>query len=271
MSGPLDSDYLFLLAQRPQECPDETSHVGDDVPQIGGNASSGCSRIGDRQSSQKASTHLHLVGWGFRDYPTDLCAVVEDFAEAGRYESGPGRYFRFSNSETQAPEVGYAVFVGIGEIIEVKKGVMDWQTPLRVRLQGLDECLWALSDVLDTPLPLVPEISSGSEDWEHGPVVLDSGVIEGELKNALVESGPQVVDDFSEQYRKVEGNGYVVPDVVDVLREVSLYRTANAVGAGLGVNVLRLKARQDFRLLIRSRDFESNRLNCRVIRFPNVD
>jgi len=252
MSGPLSLDQFVLLAHGSQERPDQTVHVSNDVPKIGGDTTSRGAWIRDGQGGLKTSTHLHFVGWRFRDHPANLCAVVEDCSEAGRYESGPGRYFRFAEAETQAPEVG-------------------WQTPVRVRLQGLDKCLWSLSDVFDTPGTVPPKVSGRREYGEHGRVVFDSGVIEGKLENALVEGGPEVVDDLAQENREIERDGFVIPKVVDVLREVVLYRTANAIGGGLCADVRRFRVGQNLCLVIRSLDFQSNRLNRRMVRFPDVD
>jgi len=63
----------------------------------------------------------------------------------------------------------------------------------------------------------------------------------------------------------------VIPKVVDVLREVVLYRTANAIGGGLCADVRRFRVGQNLCLVIRSLDFQSNRLNRRMVRFPDVD
>lgn len=196
---------------------------------------------------------------------------MKDFPEASRYECGPGHYFRFAETETQAPEVGYSVFVGIGQIVEVEKGVMDWKTPLRIRLQGPDKCPRAISDISDAPGTVLPKIPKRSEDGEHGLVMFDSGVVESELEDALVEGRSQVVDNFSKQDRKFEGNRNVIPEVIDVLREVSLHRTENAIGARLCVDVLRLKIGQNLCLVARAHDFETNRSDRRMIRFPDVD
>lgn len=197
--------------------------------------------------------------------------MVENFPESGRYEFGPGRYFRFAESKTESPQVGYAVFVGIGEIVEVQHGVMDWKTPVRVRLQGLNEYLWTVSDVFDTSLSIIPKFVRAVVYREHGLVVFNSGVIESKLEDALVERGAKIVNDFTQSNRKVERNSNVQVEVVDVLREVRLYRTANSIGAGLRKDVLRLKVGQDLRLVIRPLDFQQDSPNRGTVRFSDVD
>jgi len=270
MRGPFDLDGLVLLPQCSQKGVDETPNVRNDVPKVDRNPAIG-DRIGDRQYSQQASTHLHFVGWEFRDYPTNLCAIVEDFVNAGRYHGGSGRYLRFVESETESPQMGYTVFVSVGEIVQVEQGIMDWQTPVRIRLQRLDECLWAVPDVFDTPLPESSELSWVLKDREHGLVVLDSGLVKGELEYTLIDGAPKVIDNLPKENRKVERDGRVESKTEDVLREVALYRGVDAIGARLGLDVLSLEGSQEFRLVIRPFDFEQNRAYCQTVRFPDMD
>ena len=95
MAGPIGLDDFGLLSQGTQENRHYLANVGDDVPQVRGETASSGGRILDGQGGLKTATHLHFVGWNFQDYPTNLCAVVEDLTQAGRYESGPGLYLRF--------------------------------------------------------------------------------------------------------------------------------------------------------------------------------
>lgn len=271
MKRPSDHDGIVLRAEGVQEGVHERPHVGDQVPQVRGHTSPRGRRILGGYSRANTSTHLHFVGWGFREYPVNLCAVVEDFAKSSRIDSRPGRYFHFAEDETQPPQMDCAVFVGIGEIVEVEKGVVDWQTPIRVRLQGLDQCPWSIADEFDTPGTFPSVFSGAAKNREHRRVLLDSGVIERELEDALVERGPQVVDDLTQQDREVEGNRRVELQVVDVLGEVSLYCTANAIGAGLGVDVRRFGVGEDLRLVLRTNDFASNGLHGREFRLTDAD
>jgi hypothetical protein len=101
--------------------------------------------------------------------------------------------------------------------------------------------------------------------------LLDSGVVERELENALVQRGPQVVDDLTQRDREVTGDWHVQFEEMDVLRSTWLYCTANAVGVRNGVDISHLRGGESLRLLIRAFDFEANRRNSREIKLTNAD
>lgn len=269
MKRPFNHDGIGLRTEGTQEGVHERPDVGDHVPQVHGHTTARSRRILDGYGRANTSTHLHLVGWGLREYPKNLCAVVEDFAKSGWVESRSGRYFHFAEAKTQPPQMDCAVFVGVGEVVEVEQGTVDWQTPIRIRLQGLDECLWFIADVLDAPGTVISEFSGAGEDREHGLVMLDSIEIERELKDALVEGGSQVVDNLTQEDREVERDRRVELEVVNVLREIRLYLTANAIGERFGVDVRRHGVGEDLRLVIRADDFESNGRHSREVRLTD--
>jgi hypothetical protein len=197
--------------------------------------------------------------------------VVEDFAKSGRDYSRPGHYFHFALEKTQSPQMDCAMFVGVGKVVEIEQGIVNWQTPIRVRLQELDQCPWTIADELNAPSSPASEVSITGEDRKHRLAMLDSGVVERELENALVERGSQVVDDLAQQNRKIEGNRHVEVEIEDVFSETRLYVTANAVGAGLGIDVRNLGVGQNLRLVIRANDFESDGVQCREVWLSDAD
>jgi hypothetical protein len=123
------------------------------TPPWSSNAANNAAKGSDK-CGRKLPLICNFIGWGYRKYVHELCAVVEDLAKSNGNDCRAGRYLYFTESESQPPEMDCAVFVPVEEIVEVDQGEVKWLTPIRVRLQGLDECPWAIADGLDARRPL---------------------------------------------------------------------------------------------------------------------
>ncbi|MCZ6739028.1 MAG: hypothetical protein O7C01_04535 [Actinobacteria bacterium] len=174
----------------------------------------------------------------------EYCAVVEyaspelGFASAERRDAS---YAHLASSEVdQAPDVNESMLVLVPEVVKSEQRLSKRVGPLRIRLNGFDECRGTGADTMDREsstasfgvlesLRAAPLVAVGI-DREGRLRNIPSGEVNGEPVDALVEGRAEIVDGFAQDHSPIDRYGFMQPDPVDVLRSIRVYLRDEFIG-----------------------------------------
>ena len=237
MSGSLrpgaEVDPGALVTNRLQQFVDDVNVGLCHVPERARSRAAATLPKGEGQVGRDLAFHLHAFGVrGFAKDPQDYCAFVQyspvDANSAvGRDCTVQSQLFV---TKAETPEVHQSVLVLVPEIVQSANVRAVRPAPLWIGLQRLDKCLWAVPDAPDLvhpsggrPPALAGSLFEGSlpnVDRKGRSVDLPSRPVDRQPVDALVETGPQVMQRLAEYDGPLDGDRAEELQAVEVLAAI---------------------------------------------------